>query len=73
MNARLDELEQLLNNVAGSYPDFVTGILLDAKNEGIAEDIILFIKSHEAARTGEIIGFVCELCGWTEPLPIVGD
>ena len=73
MNTELNELEQLLDSIEGSYPDFVTGTLLDAKNGGITADIISYIKTHESAQTDDVIDFVCELRGWTEPLLIVDD
>lgn len=73
MTAELNELKQLLNSIEDSYPDFVTGILLDAKNGGITADIISYIRTHESAQTDDVIDFVCALRGWTEPLPIVDD
>lgn len=51
----MDELKKLLEYVYDSYPDFVTGVMLEIKERPKRlDDLIAFIKSHPSASTSDI-------------------
>ena len=51
----MEELKRLLENVYDSYPDFVTGVMLEIKEcPEKREDLIAFIKSHPLESTSDI-------------------
>lgn len=63
-------LRELAEQVPGAYPDFVSGIVAFAKEDGLVEEVIGYIEGNPDARTGDIVLFEMNLSGHTEPLPI---
>lgn len=49
------ELRKLLENVSGSYSDFVLGVMLTCENNSDYQNkMISFIKSHPDANTDDV-------------------
>ena len=61
-NSKFDsELIELLNNVSDSYPDFVHGAALAAKQTNTRDELVEFIRDNPEADTSDIIEYQISL------------
>ena len=57
----MKELTELLNNIDGSYSDFVNAIVhYTAKNDSRLERVLGFIKDNPNANSSDVVRFVSE-------------
>lgn len=58
----MDELKELLENVSGSYKDFVDGVLLSLENLDEERQMMIdYIKDNPDKTSSDIIEFLDEL------------
>lgn len=57
----MDELKGLLQKVSDSYDDFVNGVLSVAKQSGIVDEMIDYIKTNPEADSSGITQYMFSL------------